>query len=134
MLATAALAEEPRRGSDTLLVLGCLGGFADLLGRVSRLARELARFGAPGDLFRLRDKLLALVAPGERPGPVHHMAGTECTVERSARAPKLSRTAEGGFLLAFTEIGVWSSQAVTMSFDARHQGIGGGDVISRLTP
>src|SRR5258708_4332609 len=76
----------------------------------------------------------ALVAPGERPGPVHHMAGTECTVERSARAPKLSRTAEGGFLLAFTEIGVWSSQPAPMSFDAPHQGLGGGDVLSPLTP
>jgi len=69
-------------------------------------------------------------APGELPGPAHRIAGTECTEERSARAPVLSSTPEGQFLLAFTEIGVWSSQPVAMVLKPARSG----DLISRLGP
>jgi hypothetical protein len=53
-------------------------------------------------------------AAGEHPGSVQHISGTECTDERSARTPVLSAAPEGGFVLAFTEIGVWSSQPAAM--------------------
>jgi hypothetical protein len=78
--------------------------------------------------------------PGERPGPAHLISGTECSEDRSARAPVLSSTPEGGFVLAFTEIGVWSSQAVAMhihpahktGLDAAAMNATSGDVVSRL--
>jgi hypothetical protein len=57
----------------------------------------------------------ATFAPGEGAGPVHRIRGTECNEDRSARAPILSSNAEGQFVLAFTEIGAWSSQPVAMA-------------------
>jgi hypothetical protein len=59
--------------------------------------------------------------PGEAPGAAQRIPGTECTEERSARAPVLKLSPDGRFVLAFTEIGVWSSQAVAMMVDARKQ-------------
>jgi hypothetical protein len=72
--------------------------------------------------------------PGETPEPVRRIPGTECTEERSARAPVLKQANDGRFVLAFTEIGVWSSQAVAMLIDARKQSVDGRVLLKKVGP
>jgi hypothetical protein len=76
---------------------------------------------AQGETTGCTSLMATTFTPGEAPGPVQRIPGTECTEERSARAPVLKQSGDGRFVLAFTEIGVWSTQAVAMMVDARKQ-------------
>src|SRR5579862_2318272 len=91
-LPAAAVAQELGRGLDALLVLRALRRFGEVLCGVCRLSRELARFRARGDLARLRNELLALLAPrkldrvADRLAPLRARSQAEAFQDRAEHA------------------------------------------------
>jgi len=124
-LAAGALPQILRRRFQALLVFRPVRSFSDVSCRLGRLVRKLARFRAPGDLLRLCDELLSIIAPRELGRlPNHLPAARACRqTDASEDGPEQRRltlpdelTLEGEAACATREIGVVSlSEALELT-------------------